>query len=270
VLFRSSQKPAKITSDDEQPSEGSNVGALEDSEIIADAIEQIDVVEPTSQINMSEDTLEFFGFADDEPELELRDTDDSDVETIESAYAADAEIDNTADTALIDQQESEADTVAMEARSSEIEISDYDDPNADRTVEVYQAIATNYEDLPEEVGDTLSIIEEVDCSSELPDEVPGSAETPADVDGEELAEKGTGPYLRPVNGHVFYLPESANQEEDKANEFEAQLMHTLQAMRDQMQQMNERLFSQERENQRLRKALEDLNSDAFIDKRDKA
>jgi FimV-like protein len=265
-----SQKPAKITSDDEQPSEGSNVGALEDSEIIADAIEQIDVVEPTSQINMSEDTLEFFGFADDEPELELRDTDDSDVETIESAYAADAEIDNTADTALIDQLKSEADTVDMEARTSEIEILDYDDSNADRTVEVYQTAATNDEDLSEEVGDTLSFIEEVYSSSELPDEVPGSAETPADVDGEELAEKGTDPYPRPVKGHVFYLPESANQEEDKANEFEAQLMHTLQAMRDQMQQMNERLFSQERENQRLRKALEDLNSDASIDKRDKA
>jgi type IV secretory pathway VirB10-like protein len=124
--------------------------------------------------------------------------------------------------------------------------------------------------LSEEVGDTVSIIEEIDSSSELPDEVSGSAETPVDVDGEELAKKGTDPYLRPVNGRVLHFPESANQEEDKANEFEAQLMHTLQAMRDQMQQMNERLFSQERENQRLRKALEDLNSDAFIDKRDKA
>jgi pilus assembly protein FimV len=258
------QKPTKITSDDEQSSEGSNVGALEDSEIIADAIEQIDVVEPTSQINMSEDTLEFFGFADDEPKLELRDTGNSDVDTIESAYAA--EIDNTADTALIDQLKSEANTVAMEARTSEIEISDYDDSNTDRTVEVYQTAATNHEDLSEEVGDTLSFIEEVDSSSKLPDEVPGLT----DVDGEELAEKGTDPYLRPVNGRVLHFPESANQKEDKANEFEAQIMHTLQAMRDQVQQMNERLFSQERENQRLRKALEDLNSDASIDKRDKA
>jgi pilus assembly protein FimV len=279
-----SQKPAAITSDDEvdyflddlvnqisddePPSEGSNVGALEDSEIMADAIEQIDLVEPTRQINMSEDTLEFFGFTDDEPELELRDTDDSDVETTESAYAA--EIDNTADTVLIDQLKSEADTVAMEARTSEIEISDYDDPNADRTVEVYQAIATDYEDLSEEVGDTVSFIEEVDSSSELLDEVPGSAEIPADVDGEELAEKGTDHYLRPVNGRILHFSERPNQKEDKANEFEAQLMDTLQAMRDQMQQMNERLFSQERENQRLRKALEDLNSDASIDKRDKA
>jgi hypothetical protein len=147
---------------------------------------------------------------------------------------------------------------------------DYDDSNADRTVEVYQTAATNYEDLSEEVGDTLSFIEEVDSSSELPDEVPESAETPADVDGEELAEKGKDPYLRPVNGRVLHFPESANQKEDKANEFEAQIMHTLQAMRDQVQQMNERLFSQERENQRLRKALEDLNSDASIDKRTKA
>jgi FimV-like protein len=257
---------ANQINDDEPSSEGSDVDAFEGSEIITHAIEQSDVVEQTSQINMSEDTLEFFGFADDESELELRDTDDSDVGAI--GPTADAEIDNTADTILIDQLSSEANTVDLGEKTAVIDSRDYDDSNADKTVEVYQPEATHYEVSPEEVGDTLSFIEEVDNSFKLPDEVPGSAET--SVEEKEFTEAGPDPYLRPVNGRVLHFPASANKEEESANEFQDQLMQTLQAMRDQMQQMNERLFSQERENQRLRKVLEDMNSNASINKRDKA
>jgi FimV-like protein len=238
---------ANQINDDEPSSEGSYVGAFEDSEMMIHATEQVDLVEQTSQINMSEDTLEFFGFAEDEPELELRDTDDSDVSTI--GPTADVEIESTADTILIDQLRSDAGTVDMGEQTADIDSRDY-------------------EDSPEEVDDTLSFIEEVDNSFELPDEVPGSAGTA--VDGKEFTEAGPDPYLRPVNGRVLNFPESANKEEDTANDFQDHLMQTIHAMRYQMQQMNERLFSQERENQRLRKVLEDLNSAAPINKRDKA
>ncbi|MFT5219250.1 MAG: FimV-like protein [Gammaproteobacteria bacterium] len=75
-------------------------------------------------------------------------------------------------------------------------------------------------------------------------------------------------YSQPVEGRVLHFPNSPGRD-DKSSEFEAELMNTLQAMRDQMQQMNERLFSQERENYRLRKVIEELSDNHPEKKRPK-
>ena len=75
-------------------------------------------------------------------------------------------------------------------------------------------------------------------------------------------------YSRPIESRILHFP-GGQGGDDKSSEFEAELMMTLQAMRDQMQQMNERLFSQERENYRLRKEIEELSDNHPEEKKPK-
>jgi hypothetical protein len=63
--------------------------------------------------------------------------------------------------------------------------------------------------------------------------------------------------VQPTDVRILHFPDiqSADKEPSK---FETQITTTLQSMRDQIQQMSERLFTQERENHRLRSVIDEL------------
>ncbi len=60
------------------------------------------------------------------------------------------------------------------------------------------------------------------------------------------------------DGRILYFPDSRSDDE-KSSEFESQVKMTLQSIRDQIQQINERMFSQERDSNNLKKAIGELN-----------
>ena len=63
-----------------------------------------------------------------------------------------------------------------------------------------------------------------------------------------------------VDGRILYFPDSPTV--DKAiNEFESEVKMTMQAIRDQLQNMTERLFCQERETNDLKQVITELNSE---------
>jgi FimV-like protein len=229
-----------------------NTGDSIDSTDVLDAYESTVVVESvaTSQINLNEDTLEFFGFSDDDAKLsELVDA--AIVESEESGHS-DRMAGQDDLTVLSDAIQNDSPTEILDAVELPDEVANLDDDHPleiDESLEFYQLDDTSFDDLPDEVGDLVQDEEGSDITG---------------ADG-----KTPNPSIPQFNGRILHFREKTNPEE-KTNEFEVQMMDTLQAMRDQMQQMNERLFSQERENIRLRKALEDLSSGTTPDQRDKA
>lgn len=68
-------------------------------------------------------------------------------------------------------------------------------------------------------------------------------------------EDGVDP--EPFDGRILHFPGS-QREDEKFNEFESEIRMTLQAIRDQIQQMNERLFSQERSSSNLKKTISEI------------
>ncbi|MFA9421849.1 MAG: hypothetical protein ACERLB_17020, partial [Gammaproteobacteria bacterium] len=60
------------------------------------------------------------------------------------------------------------------------------------------------------------------------------------------------------DGRILYFPDNQSDDE-KSSEFESEVKMTLQAIRDQIQQINERMFSQERDSNSLKKAIGELN-----------
>jgi tetratricopeptide (TPR) repeat protein len=60
------------------------------------------------------------------------------------------------------------------------------------------------------------------------------------------------------DGRILYFPDS-HADEGKSDIFESEVKMTLQSIRDQMQQINERMFSQERDSNSLKKAIGELN-----------
>jgi hypothetical protein len=60
------------------------------------------------------------------------------------------------------------------------------------------------------------------------------------------------------DGRILYFPDS-HSDDGKSGEFESEVKMTLQSIRDQIQQINERMFSQERDSNSLKKAIGELN-----------
>jgi len=60
------------------------------------------------------------------------------------------------------------------------------------------------------------------------------------------------------DGRILYFPDG-HSDDGKSGEFESEVKMTLQSIRDQMQQINERMFSQERDSNNLKKAIGELN-----------
>jgi len=60
------------------------------------------------------------------------------------------------------------------------------------------------------------------------------------------------------DGRIVYFPDS-HGDDGRSGEFESEVKVTLQSIRDQIQQINERMFSQERDSNNLKKAIGELN-----------
>jgi len=93
----------------------------------------------------------------------------------------------------------------------------------------------------------------------------GQFDSDVSVDGDEaepvenlVGNLEDGVDSKSFDGRILYFPDSHGNYE-KSGEFESQVKMTLQSIRDQMQQINERMFSQERDSNSLKKAIGELN-----------
>jgi len=65
------------------------------------------------------------------------------------------------------------------------------------------------------------------------------------------------------DGRIFYFPENPSEDKD-IDEFESEVKMTLQAIRDQLQNMTERLFHQERATNDLKQTIAELKDDSSV------
>lgn len=93
-------------------------------------------------------------------------------------------------------------------------------------------------------------------SSRSATEENGDKDNPALI-ADSTIESKSDKLIQPTDVRILRFPDSQSADKESI-EFETQIMTTLQSMRDQIQQMNERLFSQERENHRLRSVIDEL------------
>jgi hypothetical protein len=82
---------------------------------------------------------------------------------------------------------------------------------------------------------------------------------------ESTVDSLTNVNLDSSNSRILYFPDS-NNEGKEIDEFESEVKLTLQAIRDQLQSMTERLFHQERATNDLKQTLADLKDDSSSSK----
>ena len=93
-------------------------------------------------------------------------------------------------------------------------------------------------------------------SSRSATEENGDKDNPALI-ADSTIESKSDKLIQPTDVRILHFPDTQSADKEPI-EFETQIVTTLQSMRDQIQQMNERLFSQERENHRLRSVIDEL------------
>jgi len=93
-------------------------------------------------------------------------------------------------------------------------------------------------------------------SSRSATEENGDKDNPALI-ADSTIESKSDKLIQPTDVRILHFPDTQSADKETI-EFETQIVTTLQSMRDQIQQMNERLFSQERENHRLRSVIDEL------------
>jgi FimV-like protein len=94
-----------------------------------------------------------------------------------------------------------------------------------------------------------------------------SGETNLSMVQNSLADALTNSSGEKVDGRILYFPEN-NDEGGATSEFESEVKVTLQAIRDQLQHITERLFRQERETSDLKQSITELgNEDAVSEKK---
>ena len=104
------------------------------------------------------------------------------------------------------------------------------------------------------------------ASDDLDSSIPADQQS-RDIDEDPNVEKAsTKPTVRVVSSsiteaRILSFPDNSVTD-DGLSEYEIQVMTTLQVMRDQLQQMNERLFTQERENHQLKLLINELTGDS--------
>ena len=81
-------------------------------------------------------------------------------------------------------------------------------------------------------------------------------DNPALIEDSTLESK-SDKLVQPTDVRILHFPDIQSADKEP-NKFETQIVTTLQSMRDQIQQMSERLFTQERENHRLRSVIDEL------------
>jgi hypothetical protein len=78
---------------------------------------------------------------------------------------------------------------------------------------------------------------------------------------EKTVDSLTSVNLDSSNSRILYFPDSSSEGKD-IDEFESEVKMTLQVIRDQLQNMTERLFQQERVSNNLQQTLADLKEES--------
>jgi hypothetical protein len=216
------------------------------------------------------DTLDFFGLDDDEPEDEddinaiwphvnddidetdeqMRDDIENQVHETVPIEPADDDLDEYLDQTLVEDANSdfnEYDFAAEDDMDEEFSI----DPDEDEIANE----ATVQPDNSKEETIEFNRAEEIDFE-QLDPAIFGD-------EGEDLLDETLVVNLKDgvdrdlFDGRILHFPGSQSEDE-KFSEFESEIGMTLQAIRDQIQQMNERLFSQERSSSNLKKTISEI------------
>ncbi len=93
-------------------------------------------------------------------------------------------------------------------------------------------------------------------SSRSATEENGDKDNPTLIEDSTIESK-SDKLVQPTDARILRFPDIKSADKEPS-EFETQIVTTLQSMRDQIQQMSERLFTQERENHRLRSVIDEL------------
>lgn len=226
--------------------------------------------------DMSLDTLEIFVLDDN---TEIDDDVDGDLinemDDIEEPFSKFSEV--TADT-IIDSVDLETfaeptdepvaieDNVSIEGDETMIEVCELEgdikeafDKYFSESLDLSEAKADVGKSNELEISDdilTSEISRPESSSSRSATEENGDKDNPALI-ADSTIESKSDKLIQPTDVRILHFPDTQSADKE-AIEFETQIVTTLQSMRDQIQQMNERLFSQERENHRLRSVIDEL------------
>ncbi|MEE8289223.1 MAG: FimV/HubP family polar landmark protein [Nitrosomonadaceae bacterium] len=226
--------------------------------------------------DMSLDTLEIFVLDDN---TEIDDDVDCDLinemDDIEEPFSKFSEV--TADTIIdsvgletfaepTDEPVAIEDNVSIEGDETMIEVCELEgdikeafDKYFSESLDLSEAKADVGKSNELEISDdilTSEISRPESSSSRSATEENGDKDNPALIADSTIESKSDN-LIQPTDVRILSFPDTQSADKEP-NEFETQIITTLQSMRDQIQQMNERLFSQERENHRLRSVIDEL------------
>jgi pilus assembly protein FimV len=178
-------------------------------------------------------------------ELDFEPTQELDLNSVEDEYPLTQEV-----TALIDTVDGE---------------NDFEDIEATEVIALEDEALQPVEENTEVIDEATEALEQAMLDDNLP-RVDDSAEEEIEFIDEPLI--GKTEQLSSAKLVTFTLNKTSREKERYQREaFEQEVMTTLQAIRDQMQQMNERLFIQERESRELKQSFDELNKLVGDDKR---
>ena len=152
-----------------------------------------------------------------------------------------SEVDDGADT---DEETVESVEDATGDDSSVVDNSAFANEDFDETIEIDMA-AFEASQKDQEIEEIEDVITDLDDSEEI-------------VETASQQDESNDIYEQPVNARILSFPDTST--ESALRELESETLQTLQVIRDQMQQLNERLFKQERENHYLRQKLDELTA----------
>jgi pilus assembly protein FimV len=201
------------------------------------------------------DTLELF-VLDDNPEID----DDIDWDQINERDDIETFAEPTDEpVAIVDNVSIEGDETLIEVCELEGDMKEAFDKYFGESLDHSEAKADVSTSNELEVSDDIltSEISRPESSSSL-----SATEENGDKDDPTLIEDSTiesksDKLVQPTDVRILHFPDIQSADKEPS-EFETQITTTLQSMRDQIQQMSERLFTQERENHRLRSVIDEL------------
>ncbi len=227
-----------------------------------------------AELASNNDELEF---SLDEPELaensKAEDGRDMSLDTLEIFVLDDStEIDADVDLDLINEMDdieepvAIEDNVSIEGDETLIEVCELEgdmkeafDKYFGESLDLSEAKADVGKSNELEISDdilTSEISRPESSSSRSATEENGDKDNPTLIEDSTIESK-SDKLVQPTDVRILRFPDIKSADKEPS-EFETQIVTTLQSMRDQIQQMNERLFSQERENHRLRSVIDEL------------
>jgi len=211
---------------------------------------------PENGRDKSLDTLELF-VLDDNPEID----DDIDWDQINEMDDIEtlAEPTDEEPVAIVDNVSIEGDETLIEVCELEGDIKETFDKYFGGSPDLSEAKADVDRANELEISDdilTSEISHPESSSSRSATEENGDKDNPTLIEDSTIESK-SDKLVQPTDVRILRFPDIKSADKEPS-EFETQIVTTLQSMRDQIQQMSERLFTQERENHRLRSVIDEL------------